>query len=280
VLAVCLLPQLDLEGLARLVGVHPPVGGVASIADLVFLASVVGLLIFLALRGPAGIRRLASRLRPWLLGQGWPVLAACLLLPVGAVVLPVKIMAALGHAVPALQREGWEDYLYTAVIGGGFLGPGLFEEIGWRGFALPHLQRRYSALVSSLILGLVWSFWHFPNFFFFTPTKLAIFVPMGMVISVIYTWVYNSTGGSLFAVVVLHGATIATGKLYAAGDAGGWLADVVTRLLFVVIAVGLVWRYGATNLSWRDRVVAEPFNQGAATNVRPALSAQTADETQ
>ena len=262
VLAVCLLPQLDLVVLASLVGLQERVGGGASTADLVVLASLVGLLIVLCLHGPAGIRRLASQLRPWLLGQGWTVLAVCLLLPLGVVVLPVKIMAAFGVVVPALQGEGRPDYLYAAVIGGGFLGPGLFEEIGWRGFALPHLQRRYSALVSSLILGLVWSFWHFPNFPAFTPTKLAIFVPMGIVLSVIYTWVYNSTGGSLFAVVVLHGATIATGNLYAGGDAGGdaggWLPGVVTGLLFVVIAVGLVWRYGAANLSWRDRVVAQP----------------------
>jgi len=99
------------------------------------------------------------------------------------------------------------------------------------------------------------------------------------VISVIYTWVYNSTGGSLFAVVMLHGATIAPGKLFAGGDAGGWLPGVITGLLYVVIAVGLVWRYGAANLSWRDRVMAEPPNQGAAANARPAPSAQTADET-
>ena len=256
-----------LPGVRRLVsGLGPwSVGGawlvlvvcVVPWLDVVILASLVGLLIVLCLHGAAGIRRLTSKLRPWLLGQGWPVLAVCLLLPLGVVVLPVKILAAFGVVVPALRWEGWPDYLYAAVIGGGFLGPGLFEEIGWRGFALPHLQRRYSALVSSLILGLVWSFWHFPNFPAFTPTKLAIFVPMGMVLSVIYTWVYNSTGGSLFAVVVLHGATIASGKLYA----GREILDptgVITRLLFVVIAVGLVWRYGAANLSWRDRVVAQP----------------------
>jgi len=258
VLVVCLLPWLE----------------------VVVLASLVGVLMVLWLHGRAGIRRLTSKLRPWLLGQGWPVLAVCLLLPLGVVVLPVKILAALAVSVPHLYWEGWPHYLYGAVIGEGLIGPGLFEEIGWRGFALPHLQRRYSALVSSLILGLVWSFWHFPNFFFFTPTKLAVFVPMGIVLSVIYTWVYNSTGGSSFAVVVLHGATIAPGKLFAGGDAGGSLTrGVITGLLYVVIAVWLVWRYGAANLSWRDRVVAQPPNQGAAANARPAPSAQTADET-
>ena len=237
------------------------------------------LLMTLFLYGLPGVRRLALQLAPWSVGRAWPVLAVCLLLPLVVEVLPVKILAALAVSVPHLYWEGWPHYLYGAVIGAGLIVPGLFEEIGWRGFALPHLQRRYSALVSSLIIGLVWAFWHFPNFFFFTPTRLAVFVPMGIVISVIYTWVYNSTGGSLFAVVMLHGATIAPGKLFAGGDAGGWLPGVITGLLYVVIAVGLVWRYGAANLSWRDRVMAEPPNQGAAANARPAPSAQTADET-
>jgi membrane protease YdiL (CAAX protease family) len=219
------------------------------------------LLMTLFLYGLAGVRRLAVQLSPWSVGGAWPVLAVCLLLPLGVVALTVRILAALGVAVPPLQGGGWSNYLYGAVIGGGLIGPGLFEEIGWRGFALPHLQRRYSALVSSLIIGFVWAFWHFPNFFAITPSMLAVFVPMGMVLSLIYTWAYNSTGGSLFAVVLLHGATIASGKLLARPDAGVSLGQgVIAGLPYAVIAAALVWRYGAANLSWRDRVVAEPPN--------------------
>jgi membrane protease YdiL (CAAX protease family) len=225
---------------------------------LVVLASLVGLLIVLCLHGPAGIRRLASRLRPWLLGQGWTVLAVCLFLPLGLVVVTVKALATLGVAVPPLHWDGWFSYLYGAVIGQGFIGPGLFEEVGWRGFALPHLQRRYSALVSSLILGLVWAFWHFPNFPAFTPSDLPVFVPRLIALSVIFTWVYNSTGGSLFAVAVLHGAIDTSGSLLGGADMGVLPLEIVIDAALAVIAVGLVWRYGAANLSWRDRVVAEP----------------------
>ena len=228
-----------------------------------------GLLMTLFLYGLRGVGRLAFRLSPWSVGRAWPVLAVCLLLPLGVEVLTVGILAALGVAVPHLPWGELPHYLYGAVVGGGFVGPGLFEEIGWRGFALPHLQRRYSALVSSLIIGLVWAFWHFPNFFFFTPTMLAVFVPKVIALSVIFTWVYNSTGGSLFAVVLLHGATIAPGKLFAGPDSAGWLReDVIAGLLYAVIAVGLVLRYGAANLSWRDRVVAEPPNP--ALHLTPA----------
>ena len=232
---------------------------------------LASLLMTLFLYGLRGVGRLALRLCPWSVGRAWPVLAVCLLLPLGVVVLPVKILAALAVSVPHLSWEGWPHYLYGAVIGEGLIGPGLFEEIGWRGFALPYLQRRYSALVSSLIIGLVWAFWHFPNFLAFTPSDLAEFVPKVIALSLIFTWVYNSTGGSLFAVVVLHGAIIASAKLFDCPDAGVSLReDVIAGLLYAVIAVGLVWRYGAANLSWRDRVVAEPSNP--ALHLSPAAT--------
>jgi membrane protease YdiL (CAAX protease family) len=252
VLVVCLLPRLE----------------------VVVLASLVGLLLVLWLRGLAGIRRLASPLRSWLLGQGWVVLAVCLLLPLGTIVLPLSILAALGVSVPP---PSWRlsTYLYGAVIGGGFIGPGLCEEIGWRGFALPHLQRRYSALVSSLIIGLAWAFWHWPNFVIPSESPpwwhLPAFVLLTMAVSFLFTWVYNSTGGSLFAVVVLHGAIYAALNLCPSPDSGvAAREDVIFGLLFAVIAVGLVWRYGAANLSWRDRVVAEPPNP--ALHLSPAAT--------
>ncbi|MFO0985386.1 MAG: CPBP family intramembrane glutamic endopeptidase, partial [Planctomycetota bacterium] len=170
--------------------------------------------------------------------------------------------------VPLRSWGGWPHYLYGAVIGEGLIGAALFEEIGWRGFALPHLQRRCSALVSSLIIGLVWALWHFPNFVAFTPSMLAAFVPKLMALSLIFTWVYNSTGGSLFAVVLLHGAIIASSKLFEGPDAQVSLRqDVIGGLLYALIAAGLVWRYGAANLSWRDRVVA-----GASGGAAPAPS--------
>jgi hypothetical protein len=78
-----------------------------------------------------------------------------------------------------------------------------------------------------------------------------------MAICVVYTWVYNSTGGSLFAVVVLHGATYIAPGLPRDSEVTVW-ERVISLLVFVVIAVGVVWRYGAASLSWRERVVAEP----------------------
>lgn len=229
---------------------------------------LAGLFMTLFLYGRPGVRRLVLRLSPWSIGRAWPVVAVCLLLPLGVELLTVAILAALGVAVPLRSWGGWPHYLYGAVIGEGLIGAALFEEIGWRGFALPHLQRRCSALVSSLIIGLVWALWHFPNFVAFTPSMLAAFVPRLMALSLIFTWVCNSTGGSLFAVVLLHGAIIASSKLFEGPDAQVSLRqDVIGGLLYALIAAGLVWRYGAANLSWRDRVVA-----GASGGAAPAPS--------
>jgi membrane protease YdiL (CAAX protease family) len=250
VLAVCLLPV-----------VVPP--------SFLVLASLIGLLMVLGLRGRAGTRRVGSQLRDWLLGQGWPALAVCLLLPLGVEVLAVGVLAGLGVAVPAMSWGGWPRYLHGAVIAEGLIGPGLFEEIGWRGFALPQLQRRYSALVSGLIIGPVWAFWHFPNFPAATPSMLAVFIPKLMALSLIFTWACNSTQGSLLAVVLLHGAINASAQLFDSPDAGVALrTDAVAGLLYAAIAAGLVWRYGAANLSRRDRVVAEPPGDGRRNDRR------------
>jgi membrane protease YdiL (CAAX protease family) len=225
--------------------------------------SLAGLIVTLWLYGLPGVRRLVWRLMPWSGGRAWPMLAVCLLFPLGVIVLPITILAALGASGTAVSWEGVSAYVHGAVVGGGLLGPGLMEEIGWRGFALPHLQRRYSALTSSLIIGVVWAFWHLPNFVIPSDRPPwwypAVFVPLIMALSALFTWVFNSTGGSLFAVVVLHGAIYTALGLCETGSPGATAReDVVFGLLFAAVVAGLVWRFGATNLSRRDRVVAEP----------------------
>jgi membrane protease YdiL (CAAX protease family) len=89
-----------------------------------------------------------------------------------------------------------------------FPGSALGEEIGWRGYALPRLQARRSALSASLILGVIWAFYHLPLSFtgqaFRSPSLFVPFAISTIALSVILTWVYNSTGGSLLLVVLLH----------------------------------------------------------------------------
>jgi len=89
------------------------------------------------------------------------------------------------------------------------LGP-LSEELGWRGYALDRLQTRWNALTSSLILGVIWSLWHLPLFYIVGTSQYVYeisfvgFMLGTTTISVLYTWAYNNTGGSIWSAVVFH----------------------------------------------------------------------------
>ncbi len=84
-----------------------------------------------------------------------------------------------------------------------YLGP-LSEEAGWRGFALPRLQERFSALTSSVILGIIWACWHLPLYLVGPRMPFYIYLPLVTVLSILFTWLYNNTRGSLIIAVLAH----------------------------------------------------------------------------
>ena len=116
------------------------------------------------------------------------------------------------------------NYLINFVIIFFFGGP-LAEEPGWRGFALPRMQLRFGPLGGALLLGVVWAFWHLPDFLtraqgggpgtgwgtFFT--NLPIFVLLVVALNIVITWVYNHTQGSLFIAILLHASVNTAGIL-------------------------------------------------------------------
>ncbi|MFB9182295.1 CPBP family intramembrane glutamic endopeptidase [Dactylosporangium sucinum] len=88
---------------------------------------------------------------------------------------------------------------------------GLAEEPGWRDFAQPRLQDRFGPLTGSLILGPLWGAWHLPLFFSDwagwpdVRWSMAVeFVASSVLLSIVLTWVFNRTGQSLPAAMVLH----------------------------------------------------------------------------
>lgn len=89
------------------------------------------------------------------------------------------------------------------------------EELGWRGYALDRLQRKWNALISSLVLGVIWAVWHMPIFFMrgsllseVQPLWLTQFwIAMGpgiLATAVLMTWIYNNTQRSTIAAILLH----------------------------------------------------------------------------
>jgi membrane protease YdiL (CAAX protease family) len=82
----------------------------------------------------------------------------------------------------------------------------LVEEPGWRGFALPRLQPRHGALGASLLLGILWAFWHTMMFILQGATALIFAVSIANIIagSVVFSWLYNHTRGSLLIAILAH----------------------------------------------------------------------------
>jgi membrane protease YdiL (CAAX protease family) len=89
------------------------------------------------------------------------------------------------------------------------LGGPLGEEPGWRGFALPRLQRRNGPLLGSVILGVLWALWHLPLFWtgvWNPPTipNILMFIVMITALTIIMTWVFNHANGSLLITMLMH----------------------------------------------------------------------------
>ncbi|ACL23400.1 Abortive infection protein [Chloroflexus aggregans DSM 9485] len=126
-----------------------------------------------------------------------------------------------------------------------------WEEVGWRGFARPHLQKRYTAVVATFIVGMLWGLWHLPLFFWKgNPISEYPFLPWFISTvagSFIYTWLYNSTNGSLLLVTLFHIA-LNTFSVVISG-----VSIITLALLEVVVALVLVVIVGGANLSRRER---------------------------
>ena len=115
----------------------------------------------------------------------------------------------LGGDLPALPWTGQPLSIPIAFVVVLLTAGPLQEEFGWRGYALDRLQARWSALVSSLVLGAIWAAWHAPLFFFdpsviYRPENAVGFLPSILIVTVVITWIYNNTGGSLLGALLVH----------------------------------------------------------------------------
>ena len=120
------------------------------------------------------------------------------------------------------------------------------EETGWRGFALPLLQRRYGALAAALLVTPIWALWHLP--YFFTVTTYRGFAPVGYVGfvfglgcgSIVLTWLYNGTGGSILACAIWHGLyNLETGTAAATSTIQAVTTACVYVLAFLLVGLEL-----------------------------------------
>ena len=187
-----------------------------SMSGMLVLGGVMGptlVALFLTYHneGPTGTKQLLKRGIKVFKPAWWlAVLFLYPLLVVGALVI-TAFVADAPEIIANMQRgvSGLMSFPIVLVVGGPLL-----EEYGWRGFALDRLQSRWNGLVSSLILGVIWSIWHLPLFLITgttqnlllnrLPVASMLFFVTVIFLSITFTWFYNNTERSVLGAILLH----------------------------------------------------------------------------
>ena len=234
-----------------------------------FLAAIVVLAVT---RGKAGVMALLRRMVRWRVSPVW--YAVALLLPVAITAAATVLNVLFGAQAPSsAELSGWTGLvpgflLLLLVPGFG----GAWEEPGWRGYALPRLQVGRSALLASLILGLLWAFWHLPLMVVGEVNWSDIVLVIAA--SVVFAWVFNSASGSVLIAMVMHATnnTISGsffGPMFSGADSvrESWLL----AALWVAVAIVVVVATGPEHLS-RKQSKQEPTQYEIATLPTPRVA--------
>jgi uncharacterized protein len=205
--------------------------------------------------GKPGLWRLVGRLTRWRVGLHWYAIA--LLTPVGISLVATALHILTGGDPPTFRQSSlqlasagapaWQQILLLFLLFTlGF--DGLGEELGWRGYALPKLEAGHSALTASLVLGVLWAAWHLP--YALTPgsmlasTPLPWFVLSVMASSILYTWMFNNTQGSVLITIVFHAAGNTTANVLATNTFRIYLFSIgVTWCLAILVVLVTGWIY-------------------------------------
>jgi membrane protease YdiL (CAAX protease family) len=170
-----------------------------------------GLLLTGLVNGRNGLRELGSRLTRWRVDVRWYAVALLI-----APLLMAAVLFTLSRTSPEFlphifTADDKAALMLTALVAG--LMVGIFEELGWTGFAVPALRQRHGVVATGLIVGFLWGAWHFPLFFWGSAASsgtlpLILFLP-GLLFSwlpafrTLMVWVYDRTG-SLLVTILMH----------------------------------------------------------------------------
>jgi membrane protease YdiL (CAAX protease family) len=217
--------------------------------------SIAAIVVVAITEGKGGVRALLRQLVRWRVGWRWYAVAFGL--PIVATLIAVSLNVWFGAPAPAAEQlAGWPGALLLFPLY--FLVFGAAEELGWRGYVLPRFQRRYGALLATLMLAVISILWHLPLFLGGSvPWSDLAFITTGYIVM---TWLYNSTGGSVLLVMLTHATLNAISgefflQMFAGVDAEryGWLL----AGLYGVVALVVTVQTGPARLSSRRPALAE-----------------------
>lgn len=258
---------------------HVVTTGFAPIYLVGLLGPLAGAVVMSAIvAGAAGVRAVVARMvrvragvRWWAVGLGMPLAVAVVLAAGGYTIATFGI----GH------EHGWRDFgafngfprtsplvLWLLLV----LVNGFGEETGWRGYLLPHLQKRWSPLTSSLIVGGIWCVWHVPAFFLTETYRqmplamIPVFVVALLSGSVFLAWLYNRGRSSLLLVAVWHGTY---NWLSGSVGARGVFAAAESTVVMAVAAVVVIGEIVAIRHDHRGRPAHHPMTPCGVPSRRP-----------
>jgi membrane protease YdiL (CAAX protease family) len=209
---------------------------------LAFAPLVSAIVVVLVAEGLPGLAKIGRRLIRWRVNWIW--YAAAIVLPLLVHAVAIGLNMATGAPAPSfVQFVPW--YTVLLLFGLRMVNPTdgpLGEEPGWRGFAQPRLQAKWSPLVSTALLGLLITGWHLP--LVFMPQFDLGFpdIATTVVVTFWYAWLFNRTGGSVLLTLIAHATegSINTQTLWSAGpyaDRVAWMWLISWTLLVVALLI-------------------------------------------
>lgn len=205
-------------------GIQIPIALLSSSPALQFAAVAISAFgplvaaVVLVWRGPTRFRVWVRDMFKWQVAPRWYFAAVAVPL-IGVVAQTIVYALFFGDLEYTLLPQN--VVRVVALFPVALLVTGGNEEIGWRGFMLPRLQRQYGALAAGLLIGIVWLVWHLPSDLLMTELggglwwsyerllKRTAVVPL----AIILTWLYNSTDGSVLLAMVFHAGWNTMGAL-------------------------------------------------------------------
>ena len=232
-------------------------GGMGPISAAVLITGFIG--------GRTALQDLLRRMFQWRVRVTWHLIAW--LSPLVVFAVACVIVRVTSGVWPDFSRFGQSEeyprlplliYWVADIL---FLGWG--EETGWRGFALPRLQKRYNALTATFILSIFWALWHLPLFWFIDGfMKMGFGGAIGWYFSillsaVLFTWLYNSSQGSILIVAVFHGIADIVFDSPVSGNMAAMIGMLMTLLGVLVLVI-----YKPAALSRSGSRIVEPVKAG------------------
>jgi membrane protease YdiL (CAAX protease family) len=203
-------------------------------------APAAAALLALRLEGdPAARAAFWGRLRAWRRPWRWYLLA--LGLP------PAVYLAGVGAAAALGGRFPFHPALLLALAY--FLPANFGEEAGWRGYALPRLQARFGALPASLLVGALWALFHLPANLTQAPIYFGILTVLLLATSILMTWIFNRTGGSVPLGALTHASMDTMTLVSPLGETGTPVVAYALVAAAMWLVAGLLVRYAGPDLA-------------------------------